>query len=117
MPRPTDYSEEVLIKTREYIDGDAIVPTVAGLSGHLGVARSTIYDWASQEDKKEFSDIIESLLSKQEEQLIAKGLSGKFNPTITKLILTKHGYSDKQEIDQNLKGEVQFVNGVPRPKE
>lgn len=117
MARPTDYSDAILEATREYIDGNAVVPTVAGLSRHLGIARSTIYDWASQEDKKEFSDIIESLLSKQEEELIAKGLSGQFNPTITKLILTKHGYSDQQKVDQTLSGEVQFTNGVPRPKE
>jgi hypothetical protein len=31
--------------------------------------------------------------------LIDGGLIGDFNPTITKLMLTKHGYSDKQEVD------------------
>ncbi|WP_415843310.1 terminase small subunit [Xenorhabdus thuongxuanensis] len=32
-------------------------------------------------------------------KLINKGLTGDFNSTIAKMMLTKHGYSDKQEID------------------
>lgn len=100
--RPTDYSKEILDKVSDYIlnhkeYGDE-VPSVAGLSTHLNIARSTIYDWASQEDKKEFSDILEKLLSTQEKALINSGLNGKFNSTITKLILTKHGYTDKADV-------------------
>ena len=30
--------------------------------------------------------------------LIAKGLKGEFNASITKLMLTKHGYTDKQDV-------------------
>lgn len=102
MARPTDYSKEIIDKTKDYIVnykeyGDA-VPSVAGLSTVLNIARSTIYDWASQEDKKEFSDILEKLLSEQEKTLISKGLNGQFNSTITKLILTKHGYTDKADV-------------------
>lgn len=119
MARPTDYSDDILKKAREYLStyekqGKA-VPSVAGLALYLGVHRDTIYDWSSQEDKQEFSDIVKQCLAKQEETLITNGLKGEFNASITKLLLTKHGYSDKQEIDQNLTGEVQFVNGVPRP--
>lgn len=119
--RPTSYSEEILEKARNYADnykehGD-VVPSVAGLAVHLGISRETIYDWSSQESKKEFSDIVKGVMSRQELELMSGGLSGKFNPTIAKLMMTKHGYSDKQEVDQNIKGEVQFVNGVPRPIE
>lgn len=100
--RPTDYSQDILTKTKDYIDnhkdyGDEI-PSVAGLSSYLNIARSTIYEWASQDDKKEFSDILEKLLSTQEKTLINKGLNGGFNSTITKLILTKHGYTDKADV-------------------
>lgn len=102
MARPTDYSKEILDKTKDYITnyreyGDTI-PSVASLSNFLNIARSTIYDWASQEDKKEFSDILEKLLSEQEKSLLNNGLNGKFNSTITKLILTKHGYTDKSDL-------------------
>lgn len=100
--RPTDYSQEILDQSRDYIifykkHGD-MIPSVAGLSSYLGIARSTIYDWASQEDKKEFSDILQHLLSEQERILLNKGLNGQFNPSITKLALGKHGYTDKADV-------------------
>lgn len=102
MARPTDYSEEILTKTQDYLEnyeqhGDAI-PSIAGLAIHLNLSRTTIYDWASQEDKKEFSYILENILSQQEKTLISKGLKGEFNSSITKLALGKHGYTDKQDV-------------------
>lgn len=98
--RPTDYNEDILKKTEKYLKtrkGEQ-VPSVAGLSRYLGIARSTIYDWASQESKKDFSDMLGQILSEQEKLLINKGLAGDFNSTIAKLMLAKHGYTDKQEI-------------------
>ena len=103
--RPTDYTEEIVEKTKHYIEtfeGDP-VPQIAGLAVFLGVARSTIYEWAEQH--KEFSDVLERLKAKQEKMLISGGLLGKFNSTITKLALTKHNYSDKIDTDLTSKGE------------
>ncbi|MEN7471298.1 terminase small subunit, partial [Providencia stuartii] len=40
-----------------------------------------------------------SIKTLQENRLINKGLIGEFNPTITKLMLANHGYSEKQEVD------------------
>lgn len=102
MARPTDYSPEIVAKARDYLTnfeghGD-VVPTIAGLADTLGISRETIYDWSSQEEKAEFSDIVEAIRGKQERVLANKGLKGDFNPTIAKLMLTKHGYSDKQEL-------------------
>lgn len=99
--RPSDYSDEVCRKARLYLSsyeeqGDAI-PSVAGLSVFLKIARSTIYEWAKDDGKSEFSDILQEILAKQETVLISKGLTGAFNATITKVILGKHGYSDKVE--------------------
>lgn len=100
--RPTDYSKEILDKSNYYIsnyrDNGDVMPSVAGLSTYLKIARSTIYDWASQEDKKEFSDILQNLLSEQERTLLNQGLNGQFNPSITKLALGKHGYTDKADV-------------------
>lgn len=118
--RPTDYTPELLQKAQGFLNEEhesAAFLSVAGLAHHLGIARSTIYDWASHEDKKEFSDIIEKILTAQELYLTSNGLSGKYNSTITKLMLTKHGYTDKQETDLTSKGEsispltVKFING------
>jgi len=105
--RPTDYSNEILVKARHYLsnfrDYGDIIPSVAGLASHLHIARSTVYDWAKQEDKKEFSDILDDILSDQEKLLLNKGLSGEFNAQITKLVLGKHGYKESSESDVNIK--------------
>jgi hypothetical protein len=36
-------------------------------------------------------------MQKQEKGLLKGGIEGTYNSTITKLMLTKHNYSDKQE--------------------
>lgn len=99
--RPSKLGES-LEKAKEYLLGGyenvgEIIPSIAGLACYLAISRSTVYEY--QKENKEFSDILEAVLSLQESKLINKGLSGDFNPTVTKLILTKHGYSDKQEVD------------------
>lgn len=99
--RPTDYSKEILEKAREYKDNlpeDEVVHSIEGLADYIDIARSTIYEWASQEDKKGFSDIVESIREKQAKALVNKGLEGKFSAPITKLMLTKHNYSDRHEL-------------------
>lgn len=103
--RPTEYNEEYLEKTKSYLKNykkfhDAI-PSVAGLAVALGVARSTIYYWSGQEDKRAFSDILENILSSQEKILINNGLTNVFNSNITKLVLGKHGYKEKSDITTN----------------
>lgn len=119
--RPTEYNERVLIYSKDYIDSceDEItsvisgqsdsftkyeqklkvkIPTIEGLARYLKISRSTLYLW--QKEHPEFSDIIEELQQKQAERLLSNGLSGDYNSTIAKVLLTKHGYTDKQEIDQ-----------------
>lgn len=106
--RPTDYSEALLKKAREYLSNrpeDEVVPSIEGLADYIGVTRTTIYDWESQEEKAEFSYIVEQVRHKQAKELINKGLEGKFNPTMSKVILTKHGYTDKSELDVTTKGD------------
>lgn len=104
MARPTNYTPEILKSAKEYVDsgwkecGDK-VPTVAGLAIELGVSRSICYVWAKDEDKTEFLDILTRVEQIQERELVNRGLGGDFNPAITKMMMTKHGYSDKQEID------------------
>ena len=108
--RPTDYTDDLLDAAKAYIlggweqSGDA-VPTVAGMACEIGVSRETMYAWAKDENKPEFSDIFKELLEWQERKLVNGGLSGGFNPAVTKMMLTKHGYSDKQEIDHTSGGE------------
>ncbi len=103
MGRPPSYSKKLVEMARRYIanheDFDDPVPTVAGLACVLGVVRDTCYQWSKDEDKPEFSDILGELAQKQERVLIKNGLLNEFNSPITKMMLTKHGYSDKIEQD------------------
>ena len=103
--RPTKYSPELLKNIKEYMNCyeqyDQVVPSIAGLAEHLHVRRETLHVWSHDENKKEFSNMLGDLLAKQERLLINKGLSTEFNSNITKLMLAKHGYSEKKEINQS----------------
>ena len=75
--------------------GEAI-PSHVGLAMFLGVTKSTIYEWAKHHEA--FSDTLEVISNCQEQKAVNHGIVGTFNPTITKLVLANHGYSDKQEL-------------------
>jgi hypothetical protein len=123
--RPTKYSDQMVEKAKDYLATyqklGRMIPSNAGLAVFLGVSRDTLYDWAKDEEKAEFSDILNKIQAKQEEVLIDKGLDGDFNAAITKLVLGKHGYHDK--VDSTLGGPdgkpvpVQYVVQPVRPAE
>lgn len=74
------------------------MPSVAGLACEIGISRETCHAWARDEDNQ-FSDILKAIAKKQERELLNNGLGGIFNPPITKMMLSKHGYSDRIEQD------------------
>ena len=107
--RPTKYNDEIGEKAWEYVNGGYVeagdpAPIIEGLAVELGIHKDTVYDWAS-DPEKEFSDVLKTLMAKQGQKLIAGGLSGVFNPNITKMLLTKHGYSDTKTIEHHGKVE------------
>lgn len=102
--RPTKYNKEVIEKALNYLKNyetehkDAI-PSVVGLACVLNIRRETLHVWAKDENKAEFSNILDQINNKQQRVLLSKGLTGDFNSNITKLVLGKHGYHDKQETE------------------
>jgi len=101
--RPTKYNKQILIDTQNYIDNHLdffdLVPSVAGLACAIKLSKAVIYNWAKDEDKSEFMDMLGDIASKQERMLLSGGLSSNMNATIVKLMLSKHDYSDKVEQD------------------
>lgn len=105
--RPTLYTEELLVKADEYLsfkmpwtgeDGiREVVHTIEGLALYIGISRETIYAWMKDADKQQFSDIVKNVLIKQAKGLVAGGLSEAFSGSITKVMMTKHGYRDAVE--------------------
>lgn len=120
MARPIEYTTRHTELAIEYLDSckdsyterDKLkvkLPSIEWLARHfqkenIPVHRSTIYEW--KETYPEFSDILEAILSEQAERLINSSISWEYNSNIAKLLMGKHWYSDKQEIDQNIKAEV-----------
>lgn len=99
--RPTECTPELLERARAYVndgyleEGD-LIPSIAGMACSIGVHRETLHAWNRIEGHI-FSDIYKDVMQKQERKLVNGGLGGDFTPAITKMILTKHGYSDKIE--------------------
>lgn len=98
--RPSKYDDEVQAMAEDYVEnfkdyGD-VVPTLAALALHVGVSIPTLYAWA-KEDNPEFLYVFNRLELLQHKALVNGGLAGGFNPAVTKMMMTKHGYSDKIE--------------------
>ena len=109
--RPTKYTPELLDKCYTYLEkweeiGSPFkdkIPSHIALSEYIGISSTYMYEWAKHEDKKEFSEILEKVNKLQQRILINGGLSNDFNSNITKLVLGKHGFHEKQ--DQNITGD------------
>ncbi len=83
--------------TKDYRLQGEVIPTIEGLAVFLNVSRNTVYNWKAE--NQEFLHILETSCQCRPRSLFSNGLTGDFNSTITKLILTKHGYSDRVEQD------------------
>ncbi len=99
--RPTTYTDELGEMAEEYLLsykelGD-VIPSIAGMALKLNASKSTLYEWASSE-RGNVSDTLDRCNQLQESVLINKGLDGTHNPTITKLMMSNHGYREKTEI-------------------
>jgi len=100
--RPSKLTDALIEQAARYATKDyklqgEVIPTIEGLAVFLNVSRKTLYNWKAENE--EFLHILDDLMARQAKELFSNGLTGDFNPTITKLILTKHGYSDRVEQD------------------
>lgn len=108
MGRPTLFSEEVREQALNYINDGYLeeghaVPSVLGLARVLKVARSTVYAWGEKEEN-DFKGILELCGDATEFIALNRSLKNEINSNISKLLLGKFGYADKQ--DTNLKADI-----------
>ncbi len=130
--RPTKYNKGMIDKIQEYLDVyqdeerqvlkqssekyemfdtklTVKLPTIEGFARFVEVNKDTLYEWRQQH--KIFSDSLEKILIEQQERLINNGLSGDYNSTIAKLILSSnHGMVEKKETDLTSGGKPLNIN-------
>lgn len=117
--RPTKYSDEILLKTREYIDSCQPIevsrvkgesargmtyqlgmrpnyPKVGNLALKLKVNPDTIYEWGNKHE--EFSELLREMKLIQENRLEEFGLSGEIDAGLSKFILSaRYGMAEKKD--------------------
>lgn len=125
--RPTKYSKKMITQVDKYLlarqdeteekikyqsenstgyyeKTNVKLPTIEGFALFVGVNKTTLYEWADKHP--EFSNALGKIRTEQRERLIDNGLSGDYNPTIAKLILSSnHGMNEKKEVDHTSGGE------------
>lgn len=113
--RPTKYKDEYVDQAEVYLMEceDTLtergklqvkLPTVEGFARFLGVNKTSLYEWEKKHDI--FSNALDKIRIEQQQRLINMGLSGDYNPTIAKLVLSSnHGMSEKTETDLTSGGE------------
>lgn len=122
--RPTKYNKDIYVKLQEYLDScedtfdkeiisesssdksqstgykimfDINLPTKQGFAAFLGVDTDTIQDW--ERKYKEFSVAMKRLMAIQADRLFKGGLSGKYNPKITAVLLAaNHGIREQAPV-------------------
>lgn len=113
--RPTKYNDEMQAKAERYAFewqeiGD-VIPSRVGLCCWLSICKQTSYEW---EIHPQFLDTLRTIDTLQEYIALNKGVTGEFNSNLTKLILSNHGYSDKQQTDITSSGQSLLPNKIER---
>ena len=98
--RRTKYTKDVDAVVAQYVfeegwtEAGDVVPTEAGLAKVLGISKKLLRKWASDEEKVDLRMSLDVLETIQENELIQKGLTKDFQPSLAKSILdSKHGYA------------------------
>ena len=73
-----------------------VIPTLEGLGLYIGRSVYLIKSYCKENVK--FKEAVERIKLTQAKKLITFGLTGKFNNSIVKLLLVKHGYIVKEEL-------------------
>lgn len=89
-----EYVDTALDYAVNYSEHDHAIPSIAGLAVVIGVCKNTIYNWSKEDGHEEFLRALGQVSTNQELKALNNGITGVFNPAITKLVLHNHGYGE-----------------------
>jgi|TARA_R110000772_G_scaffold117857_1_gene223489 hypothetical protein len=99
MSRPTKYTPKLLDKANHYLNSyTRLIPSNQDLCLHLDISETTLYRWA--EEHEQFRDILGKVKLTQFTVAMDGGLGGDLNANLVKLLMGKHGLSEKSSVDQ-----------------
>jgi hypothetical protein len=94
--QPTKYSEEVIPKIDEYLEGEKTIPTREGFACFINVNDDTLVEW--EKVHPEFSAAVKRITQIQKVDLVKGGLTQKFNPTMSIFLLkANHGMIETEK--------------------
>ena len=86
------------------------LPTLEGFSQYIGHHLGTLHEWAKLHS--EFSGALKKIRDEQHKRLVDGGLSGDYNSTIAKLILSaNHGMRERSDVTSDDKPLTISVSG------
>lgn len=122
--RPSKLTPELIEKAGTYLDScytrpittdrgalsysEVNLPTIVGLALYLKIDKDTVYTWCKVGEeideenaplRKRFSDIVKEVTEEQEKWLINYTAGGLYQPKLSSMLLSKHGYVEKTETD------------------
>lgn len=107
--RPSKLTKQLLQKAWEYVERadnmnvNVLLPTKERLALELGINKDTLYQWA--QENKDFSDVCHTLDLIQADKAMQNGLMGRYQPAITAIVLSRHGYVRQEQTDVTSGGE------------
>lgn len=76
------------------------LPTIEDFAVFLGVSKVSLYTW--EKENPEFLNALDKIRAEQQRRLLQSGLSGDYNSTIAKLVLSaNHGMREKSDLTTN----------------
>lgn len=108
--RPSKYKEEFCDRVHDYLAENqdtrknsvlltVQLPTIEGFADYLDVNKTTLYEW--EKANPIFSNALDKIRHEQKKRLLNSGLSGAYNSTIAKLVLSaNHGMAEKTEVKE-----------------
>lgn len=95
------------------VEQEAKVPTAEGLANYMGITSDTIQNYLNKTDEyKQFIVSYRIIMNVQADTIIQGGLKNEYNANIAKLMLFNHGYTDKTQVDQKIKAEIESKSDI-----